>query len=323
MNTHSFNHKTASDRGVFSWRVALCGLCCAGAFLSCNFAGTLPLQFPVDASNDLGDVRDAGCDGAVCDAGCVDTRSNVQHCGGCGVSCAQLHATTACENSVCVRRSCEPGWGDCDGIASNGCETNTSNAMDHCGGCGVRCAPYASQSAMCVAGSCVRTCVAGRGNCDGEEADGGCEVDLTANTQHCGACGAVCGTSGVVPGGATCGDGGCMLQCVRSRGDCDSNASNGCERIVSNDNNNCGGCGAVCETGGGLRRCYDNGCCLDQVARACDPDASVGCCADRFACRNTTGLGFACCVLPGRSCTVTADCCEGSCVPGDGGSTCL
>ena len=47
------------------------------------------------------------------DVGCVDTTSNIDHCGACGKSCsikASLADRVACSNSKCVIASCAPGY---------------------------------------------------------------------------------------------------------------------------------------------------------------------------------------------------------------------
>jgi alpha-tubulin suppressor-like RCC1 family protein len=55
--------------------------------------------------------------------------------------------------------------------------------------------PLASgvSSWACTAATCVPTCTAGRGNCDGLPANG-CEIDLASAPTHCGTCATSCGT---------------------------------------------------------------------------------------------------------------------------------
>ncbi|MDB4928410.1 MAG: uncharacterized protein JWM10_894, partial [Myxococcaceae bacterium] len=63
------------------------------------------------------------------------------HCGGCGRACALPNATSAtCAASACAVALCAASTGDCDGVASNGCETDTRSSNAHCGGCGMACA---------------------------------------------------------------------------------------------------------------------------------------------------------------------------------------
>ena len=66
--------------------------------------------------------------------------------------------------------------------------------------------------------------------------------------------------------------------CVPERGDCDGNASNGCEAALRDDAANCGACGRACADGqvcltGVCRRPYPRTC---QEARTADPTATSG-----------------------------------------------
>ncbi len=58
-----------------------------------------------------------------CPDGCVDTSSDPENCGGCGIVCIVPNGEGACEDGVCVPGQCDDGWGDCDGIVDNGCES--------------------------------------------------------------------------------------------------------------------------------------------------------------------------------------------------------
>jgi hypothetical protein len=48
------------------------------------------------------------------------------------------NAEAFCAGSACAWR-CLPGFADCDGASTNGCETDTRTATYNCGGCGVLC----------------------------------------------------------------------------------------------------------------------------------------------------------------------------------------
>ena len=56
---------------------------------------------------------------------------------------------------------CAPGSADCDGIAANGCETDTRTSSMHCGACGVVCAAPMHGSSQCAMGRCEVACDAG------------------------------------------------------------------------------------------------------------------------------------------------------------------
>ncbi len=157
-----------------------------------------------DASDvsDVSDVVDAGpcgggCVGGLqcCDGVCVDTQSSLLHCGACGSSCSTAHATPSCNTGRCFV-SCDPGWGNCDTSAANGCEANLNASATNCGACGNACAtPAHATSAVCASARCgAGPCETGWGDCDGN-ATNGCETDLRVTDAHCGRCGNACGTA--------------------------------------------------------------------------------------------------------------------------------
>ncbi len=85
-----------------------------------------------------------------CGSGCVDTRGDIANCGACGRVCpAATNAQPTCAGGACGF-ACVAGTGDCDGDASNGCETNFATRLVHCGRCGNAC--LAGQT--CVSGAC-------------------------------------------------------------------------------------------------------------------------------------------------------------------------
>lgn len=74
--------------------------------------------------------------------GCeIDTRISLEHCGACGNKCVLAHATARCETSACAIASCQAKWGDCDGLAPNGCEVDFTSDALHCGACDKVCGP--------------------------------------------------------------------------------------------------------------------------------------------------------------------------------------
>lgn len=68
--------------------------------------------------------------------------------------CQLPNATAACVGDVCVISSCDPGFSDCDGLESNGCETPT-DALPNCGECGQTCDDGSDcTDDICVGGEC-------------------------------------------------------------------------------------------------------------------------------------------------------------------------
>ena len=214
------------------------------------------------------------CDGMAANGCEVELQRNATHCGVCGNACpARAHATPACSSGVC-QIVCETGWGNCDGDAVNGCETDLATTGAHCGMCGSACAPRLNGSSVCVAGACVGSCAPGFGDCDGDTSNG-CETNTASgNVTHCGSCTgptAVCPTP---PIGATalCMASTCMissLMCPSDRRDCNGMVTDGCETNTNTTATACGGCGMACST--------------NHVSPTCTGGACTGTCATGFA----------------------------------------
>jgi hypothetical protein len=122
---------------------------------------------------------------------------------------------------------------------------NLQTSPQNCGSCGHLCAPTANVAAMvCSAGSCaVGTCNAGFADCNHLAADG-CEVNIAADLNNCGACGHLCfGPNATM----VCSAGNCAIGgCSAGFADCNGNPADGCEVNIDTDVNNCGACGHQC-----------------------------------------------------------------------------
>jgi hypothetical protein len=82
-------------------------------------------------------VRQGTCAIASCNPGfkdCVNgytdgcetsTATDPANCGDCGIVCSQAvqNGVPGCASGRCTIGKCNAGWADCDGIATNGCET--------------------------------------------------------------------------------------------------------------------------------------------------------------------------------------------------------
>lgn len=154
-----------------------------------------------------------------------------------GVSVCQLclHANTACTSDAqccgggqCAtlldatggtsQRCCAPGRGHCIAASSSSCETDLTDDVNNCGGCGHTCPGANTGAAACVNGQCR------------------CNANTSNDVRNCGACGHACAA------GETCEGGTCVEPCPAGQARC-----NGVCTDVLHDGNNCGGCGFRCE----------------------------------------------------------------------------
>ncbi len=239
----------------------------------------------------------ADCDGNAANGCEVDTRASAANCGRCGNACPTAGGTASCAAGACAI-ACSTGFGDCDGDAANGCETNTAVSATHCGRCGNVCG--AGQS--CTAGVCVTTsCPTGRTLC------GTTCVDLNADTSNCGACGRTCAAANGAP---ACRLGVCQVAaCNAGFGDCNSNAGDGCETNLTTSTANCGACARACVTANATPVCRTGVCAIAACTTGygdCNGNAADGC---------ETGLAVsnANCGMCGRACATGQSCQLGVC----------
>jgi hypothetical protein len=279
-----------------------CGNMCTGATPRC-FGG--------QCTADTCDAQRADCDDNN-DNGCETSLTSRDHCGSCGARCADApNASMTCDTGTCAISRCQDGFADCDKDPRNGCEV-ALNTLDDCGACGSVCA-FAHSSARCEAGRCERTdCSAGYADCNSDAADG-CETNLLL-PDNCRSCGNSCKQLPDVAG-STCGEVGCVLQCVRGRGDCDNDSSNGCETDL-NAATSCGACAVDCTNLANVRsaRCGEGVCgqlqCQDGFAD-CNGNAADGC---ERALNTLNDCGA--CDKPCAMAHAQADCSDGTCQTG-------
>lgn len=219
-----------------------------------------------DGYDDCDDDVATGCEARLA--------TDASHCGSCGNECTNEHGSTRCTDGECSPR-CDGGFGDCDGDPANGCETDLTTSLSHCGACGERCAP-AHAEGVCEDGVCTAECDADYDDCNGYAADG-CEADLTT-PETCGACTNHCIENG---GTASCGaDGTCLIDCDDGRSDCVNGVADGCETNTSVNTQHCGTCERVCPSTMGTPACLDGTCgistCTDPYQN-CVQDDSVDC----------------------------------------------
>jgi len=138
-----------------------------------------------------------GCGIGNCDAGWADCNANPSDgcetnlatlppgCGLCGQGCPPVaHATPICANTTCLLGACDAGWGDCNHVASDGCETSLGSSAANCGACGHVC----GSGQICAAGVC-KTRICGDGVCDPGETTHTCSSDCGCPTGLYDCCG--------------------------------------------------------------------------------------------------------------------------------------
>lgn len=259
------------------------------------------------------------CDGNPANGCEVNLNTNANQCGGCGIVCSFPNSNAACVSGVCTPTTCLSGFGSCDGISGNGCETNTNLSLQNCGGCGQNC-NLANATEDCVAGSCLLgTCTGTFRNCDSITSNG-CEADLQTSLAHCGGCGAVCRATNGVP---VCESGACRIgACNAGFEDCNLVRSDGCEVNILTSVTSCGACGAACGTvANGSPRCAAGLCAINSCTgtfRDCDNTYSTGCETNIGSSTNNCGAcGTVCSGANASSMTcVASTCAVATCAPG-------
>lgn len=225
---------------------------CGNCTTACNPPHATPGCSSGNCTINSCDTGWGDCDGQVSNGCEINLNTNPDYCGSCGNDCVVANGTAGCSSGSCTVASCNPGWADCDGQVSNGCETNTATDTGNCGTCNNVCNGTAG-TPICASGTCTIACNPGFGNCDGNP-NNGCEVNTQNSTAHCGGCGQTC-SGNHVPATA-CTNGVCSGACESGFTDCNSNKlTDGCETNTAGDVDNCGGCGNVCSSNHITRAC--------------------------------------------------------------------
>jgi len=156
---------------------------------------------PAGPRGEQGPAGPAGAIGVNCEVGQVLAQT------GTGWQCSYItplpSAIGLCGSGGCIISGCTPGEADCDGVVSNGCETNILDDTLNCGACGAECSALLSPPSYCTAGVCVPGCIDPGSTVCGSQC-----VYLQSDPANCGACGVVC--SGATP---NCCAGQCTLLC--------------------------------------------------------------------------------------------------------------
>ncbi|AKU93843.1 hypothetical protein AKJ09_00507 [Labilithrix luteola] len=233
-------------------------------------------------------IYSCGCpDGQLkCGDSCIDPSNDDSNCGACGVECdwaggkgdldPNLNAYYGCVAAKCDQLKCYPGWDNCDGDETNGCETPTTT-NDNCQTCGHKCdsgtqcrSSVSNNLSMCMCGTGKSFCPLDV-TCTGPNCSGDC-YDFSTDPKNCGACGVACGSRDSTIIGM-CVNGNCRAKCVDGRADCNGNEqADGCEVDTNSDPRNCGGCGIVCNAVAG-QACVGGRCVVEPCPA---PDAGSG-----------------------------------------------
>jgi hypothetical protein len=226
----------------------------------------------------------ADCNGLAAD-GCEADLGAPTSCGACGSTCSFPNASATCAAGSCALGPCDPGFGDCDGDAQNGCETALTTLTD-CGACGLSCA-LPGATASCDTGSCkVLSCDAGFYECDGD-AQNGCEPTP-------------CGDGSLCAEGAGCASQVCVGGLCAAAA-CDDHTKNGDETDVD--------CGGACPDCLDLQLCGSSADCASGVCAG--GTCQIATCSDGVQNGGETAVDCGgACVLP-ELCNGVDDDCDG------------
>lgn len=297
---------------------------------ACGDACTLANAEPVCAGGacTIGVCRAgyADCNGVASDGCEVDTRFNLENCGGCGIVCEASNGTAACIDGACTTVGCDADFLDCNSNPDDGCETRVVNNDENCGACGVDCRTIGGATGACSGRACIIVgCPTGTGNCDNLAANG-CETPLNT-TNNCGGCGVRCPTGGLcVDGECTC-PAGTILCGTTCRA---PNGCGGCETLANPPGAACGSCaldryecsganatfcpsntpGNACGGCGTLAAAPNSACGYCNTGRnECSTPDAVSCVGATSAATDNNNCGTC-----GTVCTGGRSCSGGSCV---------
>ena len=205
----------------------------------------------LDAGRSDANERDAAADAGAADDAAGSSDAEPPHDAETGDATADGAAATDAAPEIGAseppdaNKPCAPGFADCDGNATNGCETDVAHDPRHCGVCTHDCTslPHVSGGATCTAGACevpAASCQSGFGHCSSTP-DDGCETDLSG-TSHCGSCTNMCGAALPVCGPSGSNGYACNSGCTAQAPDrCGSSCVD-----TTTDVNACGQCNNAC-----------------------------------------------------------------------------
>lgn len=128
------------------------------------------------------------CSAGACEVTVCETDTDCLECETCDSNtCIPLADATTCTGGLCYGGACCAGCYNGTACQTGDTISACSIAGDTCTTCGIP----ANGTASCPGGSCEYACLAGYADCNTDPSDG-CEIDLTGDRDHCGACGVPC-----------------------------------------------------------------------------------------------------------------------------------
>jgi hypothetical protein len=115
----------------------------AQATANCTSNGLCAIAACLRSYRDCNRMEEDGCE--------IDIDHDPDHCGTCTAPpCVVANAVPDCAAGRCAIRVCNDGYGDCNQMAGDGCETNLQTNSSHCSVCNTPC----PAGAACVGGKC-------------------------------------------------------------------------------------------------------------------------------------------------------------------------
>lgn len=129
---------TSPEYGCGAERCSPCAV--PGALPRCTQGGACGVSICTEGHGDCDRDESNGCE--------VSLDLDEDHCGNCDNACEAPGGVADCVLGTCQVVFCSAPRKDCDGVYSNGCETDTSTSVEHCGDCDAPC------DGTCMEGSC-------------------------------------------------------------------------------------------------------------------------------------------------------------------------